>query len=167
MSPTGRRLLWVVASCAVLFLGFAALVLGMFLLGGLTAGAEAQTLADRLMAAIYFRVVFFKGLLPELLLALALWPAVRRLLPGVEGGLARRAGGLALAALAAHAVVAPLLLGVDWPGWPALQMPGLAYQLGTALTSVAGVVAAALAGYGLSHAGQRGLERSGLARSEV
>jgi hypothetical protein len=167
MSRVGRGLLWVVASCAVLFLGFAALVLGMYLLGGLTVGAKAQTLADRLMTAIYFRVVFFKGLLPELLLALALWPGVRRLLPGVERGVARRAGGLALAALVAHAVVAPLLLSVDFPGWPALQMPGLEHKLGTALTSVAGVVAAALAGYRLSHGRRADPQPSGLAGSEV
>lgn len=144
MSPTLRGLLWALASCLLLLLGFGAAVLGVYALGVWLGAPGAGSAPNVTMLAVYFRVVLFKGLLPQLLLALALWPLLRRGLPG----LARRApaAGLALAALAAYAVVAPLLLSVELPGWPALQMRSSFHHLSTALLSLAAVVAAAWSG---------------------
>jgi hypothetical protein len=89
-------------------------------------------------------VVFFKGLLPQLVLALALWPGLRRLLPWVEQSRPGMAAGLVIAVAAAYAVVGPLLLSADFPGWPGLQRRGFYNHVGTAaLTTgaVAGLVA--------------------------
>lgn len=142
-----RLLPWIAVSCVLLCVGFAALVLGMLGLGALRADdAQALSLADRMMAVVYFRVVLVKGLLPQLVLALALWALLRRAWPGVERSFATRAVGLAGLGLAAYAVVAPLLLSADLPGWPALQMRTLEHQIATAFQSVIGVVAAALLG---------------------
>jgi hypothetical protein len=140
-----RALLWVVASCALLFAGFGAVVLGLYWLGIATGSFRADT-AHLIAATTYFRVVFVKGLLPQLVVALALWPLLRRLLPGVERNTARVAAGLALVGLLAYAVVAPLLLTAHLPGWPALQMKSTYHHVGTATLSVAAVVAAGLAG---------------------
>lgn len=140
---------WIAVSGVLLFVGFASVVLGMYGLGVIVAGDEARSLVDRVMTAIYFRVILFKGLLPQLLLALCLWPLLLRVWPAVEEGRAQRIAGLALLAGLAYAVVAPLLLSVELPGWPALQMRSVSHHLGTALLSVAGVVAAALLGHRL------------------
>jgi hypothetical protein len=140
-------LAWGTVSSALLLAAFLVLVLSLYLLGVARAGDEAATLADRMMAVVYFRVVFIKGQLPQLLLSLALWPLLRRALPSLERSVARRAVGLALVALAAYAVVAPLLLSAAWPGWPALQLQRLEHHVGTLVLSVAAVVASALTGW--------------------
>lgn len=153
-------LLWGIVSSALLFLGFAVLVLCMYLAGSAGAAPDLRTEANRLMVGIYFRVVFFKGLLPQLWLALAAWPLLRRAWPDLERGGMRRLAGLGVAALLAYALVAPLLLSADWPGWPALQMRNSSHQIGTALGCVVGVVLAAGAGARLSGARVRPLETS-------
>ena len=55
------------------------------------------------------------------------------------------AAGLALAGGMAYAVVAPLLLSAEYPGWPALQMRGLYHHLGSAALMTGAVVLAGLA----------------------
>ena len=52
--------------------------------------------------------------------------------------------GLALVAGLAYAVVAPLLLTAEYPGWPALQMRGLYHHVGSGVLMTAAVVLAGL-----------------------
>ena len=52
--------------------------------------------------------------------------------------------GLALAGAIAYAVVGPLLLSAEYPGWPALQMRGLYHHLGSAALMTGAVVFAGL-----------------------
>jgi hypothetical protein len=90
---------------------------------------------------VYYRAVVLKGMLPQLLLALALHPWLRRYRRRKAGPLQRaeaaQPGPGALwietfvVASVAYCAVAPALLTIDWPGWPALHMRGGAERLGT------------------------------------
>lgn len=143
MSPMIRTGLRVVVASALLLVGFGAVVALLFRLQLETGGAQVEVHGRSLtLAATYFRVVFFKGLLPQLLLALALWPIAERLVPTTSSAPMRRRLGLALASLVAWLVVAPLLV-VDLPGWPAFHMRTVSHCIGTAVTSVLAVGAAA------------------------
>ena len=129
----------------LLLAGFAAVVTGIYFLALATGTvAPERTGALQIVMANYFRVVFFKGLLPQLVLALALWPAFQRLFPWAERSRTGMAAGLALAGGMAYAVVAPLLLSAEYPGWPALQMRGLYHHLGSAALMTGAVVLAGL-----------------------
>jgi hypothetical protein len=140
-----RAALWLVSSSVILLVGFAAVVTGMYFLGLATGSVDPEkTRTAQTIMATYFRVVFFKGLLPQLALALALWPAFRRLVPSAERSRTGMAVSLALAGAAAYAVVGPLLLAAEYPGWPALQMRGLFHHVGSAVLMTGAVVLAAL-----------------------
>lgn len=144
-SPLIRAALWLVSSIALLLLGFALTVAGMYFLA-LATGTVARENAEpfQVIMATYFRVVFFKGLLPQLVLALAFWPALRHLFPWAERSRTGMAAGLAIAGGMAYAVVAPLLLCAEYPGWPALQMQGLYHHLGSAALMTGAVAVAGL-----------------------
>jgi len=100
----------------------------------------------------YYRAVVLKGLVPQLVLTVLLHPALRRFRVRQAGRAHREEaeapGGGALfvetfvVASLAYCVVAPLGLGVAWPGWPALSMEGPAEQLGTYVGMTAAVSAA-------------------------
>lgn len=140
-------LLWTLASSALLLAVFGGLVLALFFLGQATGSIDpAAGLENRLMTTTYFRVVFFKGLLPQLLLALVLWPLVGARLAGPVASARRETGALALVAALAYALVMPLLLSAEQPGWPALQMRSVGQHLSTAVLCGVAVVAAAWAG---------------------
>jgi len=144
-SSVGRAALWLVSSSVLLLAGFASIVTAMFFLGlatGSIAPEKAKTVQTIMVT--YFRVVFVKGLLPQLLLALAFWPALRRLCPWAERSRSGMAVGLALAAGLAYAIVAPLLLTVEYAGWPALQMRSLYHHVGSASLMTGAVVLAGL-----------------------
>ena len=128
-------------------MGFAVAVTAMYFLGVATGSVDPEnTRPAQVLMAIYFRVVFFKGLLPQLVLALALWPALRRFLPGAERSRTAMAVCLAFAGGLAYAVVAPLLLTAEYPGWPALQVRGLYHHVGSAVLMTGAVVLAGLMG---------------------
>jgi uncharacterized membrane protein YcfT len=144
-SSLGRAALWLVSASVLLLAGFASIVTAMYFLGLATGSiAPGQTEMAQKIMKTYFRVVFFKGLLPQLLLALAFWPALRRLCPWVERSRSGMAVGLALAAALAYAVVAPLLLTAEYPDWPALQMHGLYHHVGSGVLMTGAVVLAGL-----------------------
>jgi len=136
--------LWLLASTGLLLLGFALVVAAVYLLMVVLGNVEPSDLRlQQTAAVVYFRVIFLKGLLPQLLLTLALWPALSRILPWAARGRAGLLGGLAIAAALAYAVVAPLLLTTEWPIGPALRMEGPGDQLGTALLMSGAVALAA------------------------
>lgn len=129
----------------LLLAGFAAVVTGMYFLALATGSIPPERAeAFQMIMKTYFRVVFVKGLLPQLILALAFWPALRRLWPWAERSRSGMVAGLALAAGVAYAVVAPLLLTAVFPDWPALQMRGLYHHVGSGSLMIGGVVFASL-----------------------
>jgi uncharacterized membrane protein YcfT len=144
-SPLVRAALWLLISSLLLLLGFAIVAVGMYFLALATKAVPREsTETFQVVMVTYFRVVFFKGLLPQLVLALAFWPALRRLFPWAARSRTGLAAGLALAGGVAYAVVAPLLLGAEYPGWPALQMQGPYHHLGSAVLMTGAVVLAGL-----------------------
>jgi len=140
----GRSVLWLLLSTAILLLGLGLLVAAMYgivlVRGGLE---EGQLGVQQAAALLYFRVVLLKGLLPQLALTLALWPALSKLLPFARRSRAGLSAGLAIAAALAWAIVAPLVLSTSWPFGPPLRMRGLSDKLGTALLMTAAVATAA------------------------
>ena len=104
-------------------------------------------------ATLYYRVVVLKGLLPQLGLTLALVPALRRFrVRRATPAHAREAAAPGPVSLLlectimsslAYCAVAPFLLTVDLPGWPALRMLEPAQKIGTflAMTAVVAVLA--------------------------
>lgn len=142
-----RGLVWTVASSVLLLAAFGGLVLGLVYLGQVTGSINSDAhLTTRVLTATYFRVVFFKGLLPQLLLALLLWGLLGRWLAGRAPSTRRELLGLTAVAALAYAVVAPLLLTTSQPEWPALQMRSFGQHLSTLLLCVAAVVGVALPG---------------------
>ena len=141
-----RDIAWVALSILLLAFGFAAVVWGGVELGAYTGSIE-RGLSSQVLASTYFRVVLFKGLLPQLLLALALHATLGRPLPRLQT-LPR----LALAVALSYAIVAPLLLTADLPGWPALQLQTWSHHLGTGALMIAGVTATAWTGRRLAYA---------------
>ena len=140
----GVWLLRLGASALLLAAGFGlllALVYGWVTTVGDVPAERAQILQLGLLA--YFRLIFVKGLLPQLVLAVVLWPPLAYLRPTWDAAAGRRLLGLALAAGAAYAVVAPSLLTVDFAGWPALQMQRGADHVTTALLMTGAVSVAA------------------------
>lgn len=144
MNALLRVVLWIGVSSVLLLVGFSLLVATQYVLSVLVGRVEPEI--GRLIATTYFRVVFFKGLLPQLVLALALWATFEQLRPDAARPASRVALGLGFTALLAYAAVAPLLLTVDLLGSPALQLHTTAHHVGTAVGSLAGVVAAGLLG---------------------
>lgn len=137
-------MLWGLAACLLLILGFAAVVVAYFLFArwmGTIPDDRIRVFQTGL--AIYFRIVFLKALVPQLILTLSLWPAAVRMLPSVLSSRSRMLGGLLLTSALAYGVVAPLLLTVAFDGFPALRMENAQDQLGSAALIVAGVALAA------------------------
>ena len=125
-------------SLLLLLLGSGLLLLGTLLFG--SSGSSATT---------YYRVVVLKGLLPQLLITLALHPLLRRFRirkatrAHLKAATTPDAGSLLLeciimAALAYCAVV-PFLLTVDLPGWPALRMIDPGQRIGNFVAMTAGI----------------------------
>ncbi len=111
----------------------ALLLIGVFVLGE-ARGAWRSANEARIMLALYYKVVVIKGLVPQALLALALYPMLRRLRTRGEAAMPGRASellGLAIAGALSFCIVAPLLLSVEYEGWPALQMPSWGNRLGS------------------------------------
>lgn len=139
-----RGVLWLVASALLLALGFGATVLGLYGLARVLGSVDAEGLQTfRVGLVFYFRILYFQALLPGLIVALASWPALVRLAPGVTASRPRILAGLFLCASVAYAVVAPLLLSARGDGSPGLRMETLADQVGTAGLVIAAVAVAA------------------------
>jgi hypothetical protein len=136
--------LWLLTSSLLLLGGFALVAYGLY---GLAIVLEAVP-ADKLRSfqvgmAIYFRVVFFQGLLPGLVLALLLWPAAARVIPRLGSSRARLLGGLTVCASLAYAAVGPLLLTTRIEGEPAMKMQGAFDQIASAALMIGAVALAA------------------------
>jgi hypothetical protein len=118
-----RAALWVSSASLLLAVGFLGLVYAVSVL----ARARSEPASVRGMQTalvIYARVVLVKGLLPQLLLTLALWPALDRLLSLRRRGRLGVVAGVASAAALAALVVAPTLLTAALPGLPAVRFQG-------------------------------------------
>lgn len=126
-------------STAVALVGFEALCAAT---GSSEAGSPGR-LHGRPSWTAYYRAVVLKGMLPQLVVALPLHPWLRRLRrrqasPALvdeaahPGPWTRSVETFVLATLA-YCLVAPTLLTMDWPGWPALHMLGAAQRIGTYL----------------------------------
>jgi hypothetical protein len=140
-----RAGLWVVTASAILVFGFAALIFGIYWLGTALGSIDPEHAKEAQIALVfYFQTVGIKGLLPQLLLGLAIFWGLTRAFPKLA--LTRRglAAGLALAAALAYGVVAPLLLTASFEGWPALKMRHLSQHIATFLMMTGAVVAACL-----------------------
>lgn len=113
--------------------GFLAYVFGVSLL------AEGESVRQTQVALmIYARTILVKGLVPQTLLALALLPACRRVLPGPD------LPAVVASALAAALAVAALLLPLDLPMLPAVRYTGVWNFTATVLELTAAVAAAVL-----------------------
>jgi hypothetical protein len=125
---------------ALLLVGSAVLVLGLYL-ATLVMGALQQPPRDPLPALTYYQAVVLKGLLPQLLLTLALHPLVRRArvrwaTPATrpEAAAPDRSAlllELLIVSALAYCAVAPFLLTVELGAWPALQMTTSGQQVTT------------------------------------
>jgi hypothetical protein len=132
------------AACALLLLtsGGALLMVGLYALG-LATGAWKVPAEAKLVLTIYYKVVVVKGLAPQLLLSLLIWPLLRKLRSAEDAGRLRLWLELLAAAALAFCVVAPLLLSVDFEHWPALSMPGWGSRLANLVMMSIAVAAAA------------------------
>jgi type II secretory pathway component PulC len=114
---------WALCSALLLSLGFVAVVA----IGARIAAGQGASMQQTLLAfAVYTKVVLFKGLLPALFVALALWAWLDR-----GGRLARRgwrwsAVGLALAATLGSVAAAAGLMPLAIPGLPPVRYTGTA-----------------------------------------
>lgn len=107
---------------------------GLLLGGALLLGYSSSS------ATLYYKVVILKGLLPQLLITLALHPLLRRFRvrratrAHLQSATTPDAGSLLLEciimAALAYCAVAPFLLTVDLPGWPALHMVDAEQRMG-------------------------------------
>lgn len=137
-----RRFAPALESVLILMLG-STLILGLALLLG---PSESS-------AALYYRVVVFKGLLPQLVLTLALLPVlrrfrVRRTTPAHAREAADPGPGshlleCAVMASLAYTAVIPFLVSMNLPGWPALRITEPTQKIGNflAMTAVVALVA--------------------------
>ncbi len=134
-----RALLWLASAALLLVIGFGAVVFGIYGLARVLGSVDAENLkAFQIMLPFYFKLVCFRGLMPCMVLTLAFWPGVVRLLPGVVEKRGRLLAGLVLAALPAYAIVGPLLLNADFEGGASLRMRSVVDHLATATGIVAG-----------------------------
>ncbi len=137
--PDRRDLLEAAGAVALLLVGTAVPIATLGVVGALVASNDAAGTSWW----TYYRVVVLKGMLPQLLVALPLHPLLRRYRrrhagpaqaaeAARPGTWARLVETFVLASLA-YCAVAPTLLVVAWPGWPALRMSGPAEQIGSYL----------------------------------
>lgn len=140
-----RALLWVATASAILVLGFALFTVAFYWLARAFGSLDpAQLNRAKVVLVFYFQIVAIRGLLPQLLLGLALWWGLASAFPrfaNTRGGLA---AGLAVAAALAYGVVAPLLLTASFEGWPVFKMRGFFQHIVTFVMMTASVVAAGL-----------------------
>jgi len=131
------------AACALALLmsGGALLMVGFYYLGLFTGSWKVPAEA-KLVLTIYYKVVVVKGLVPQLLLALLIWPALRALRPAQDAGRWRLWLEFLAAGALAFCLTAPLLLSADFEHWPALSMPGWGSRLAN-LALMSGAVAMA------------------------
>ena len=139
-----RAALWVTASSSLLLLSFSLVVWALYVLMLGSSSLEPDKVRQlQLMMTFYFRIVFFQSLLPGLLCALAIWPFVARLVPGLCEGRGRLFLGLLLASVLAYALVEPLLLMMQSSGAPNLRMQDASDHVGSAIGVVGSVAVGA------------------------
>ena len=139
-----RAALWVTASSSLLLVSFSLVVGALYALMLGSSSLEPEKVGQlQLMMTFYFRIVFIQGLLPGLLCALAIWPFVARLMPGVREGRGRLFLGLLLASALAYALVAPSLLTMQSGGAPGLRMQDASDQVASAIGVVGSVAVGA------------------------
>ncbi len=150
--PVVRALLAPSLSVSLLVVGSGAVIFGFHLLA-MAIGAFEERAHGQIPIAIYYRVIVLKGLLPQLLLTLALHPLARR--ARVRWATpATRPEAVAPSRLAllrelfvvsalAYCAVAPFLLTVDYSSAPALQMTTAGQQITTfvLMTGLTGLAA--------------------------
>jgi type II secretory pathway component PulC len=159
-----RALWWLPAAALLLAFGFLAwLGVASYLAGRSLDPAEIGRMQTAFV--LYARFTLFKGLLPALALAYALWPLLERAF-----GLARRGGlasalGIIAASAAASTAVAALLLPSDlWGFASVVRHAGSAQLAQTCAEMTAGVAAALLvARWGLRSRAQLPVWLSGVA----
>lgn len=132
---------WALAATGLLAAGFLAYV---YLASLVAAGhlEQAETARTQRALVMYARVVLVKGLLPQLWIALALWPVLGRALARRLRGRAGEALGLLACATLAGLVVLPTLLVADLPGLPAVRFRDLGNAAATLAETTAAVAAA-------------------------
>ena len=141
--PVRVGLLWGLSSALLLTFGFLAL---MYVVNRL---AQAQTdpatvRQTQLALVIYARVVLLKGLLPQLAIALALWPVLDRLFAFQRRGRMGLVAGLTLSALLAALIVAPTLLPLNLDSLPAVKFRSVGNFVASVLEMTAAVATATL-----------------------
>ena len=138
---------------ALLWLPLAALLLAFGFVGWLALAAQiasrslgpAETAHLQTAFVLYARFVVFKGLLPALALALALWPGVERIFALERRGWLARVLGIAAASAVASSAVAGLLLPSHlWGRVAVVRYSGFAHLAQTCAEMTAGVAAALL-----------------------
>jgi general secretion pathway protein C len=136
-----RALLWLVAAAVLLTAGFLAwLLISAYLAGRSLDPAETARL--QLALVLYARVVLFKGLLPQLVLAFALWPLAERVFALERRGWLGAAAGMIAASAVASVAIAGLLLPSNAWGLAAVRYPGLARYVQTCAEMTAAAAAA-------------------------
>ena len=139
-----RALLWLPLAALLLALGFIAwLALASHIAG--RSLDPAATARMQTAFVVYARVTLFKGLLPALALALALWPLFERAF-GLDrrGALARALGIVCASAVASTAVAALLLPSPLWGFASVVRYAGVGHLAQTCAEMTAGVAAALL-----------------------
>jgi hypothetical protein len=135
--PSSRNVLVAVFAMALLLVG-TAVVLGSLFLLALSLGMLNEPKEAAVATGMYYRVIIAKGLAPQLLLTLIFHPLLRRWLERSRGTQSPVPSGewvrlalLAVSSALAYCVVAPFLLTVEMPMWPALQMKSLGNHAGS------------------------------------
>jgi hypothetical protein len=125
-NPVLQAVVWLVCAVALLLVGLFLVVYAVWTAGhALGVMGDIDSAQSQLALVTYYRVVVFKGLLPQLLLSLAIWPLACRLLPFATQGRKGLTAALAIVAGLAFAVVVPTLLTSEFAGLPALRMRGI------------------------------------------
>jgi general secretion pathway protein C len=137
-----RALLWLPAAALLLAFGFLAwLVVGAQIAGRSLGPAETAQL--RTAFVLYARFVLFKGLLPALALAVALFPLVERMFALERRGVLAGALGIVAASAVASAAVAGLVLPSNlWGDFSVARYAGALHFAETCAEMTAGVAAA-------------------------
>ena len=138
-SGLGRALVWSAAAAVLLSCGFLFFV---FLASRLASGDADAVDETRRALVVYARIVWLKGLLPQLAVCLLLFLAAERPFRLSASGRPRVGAALFGCALLAGAVALPLLT-VDAPGWPGVVFQGPGNVVATLLEMSAAVTAAA------------------------
>jgi hypothetical protein len=127
-------------SAVFLAMGFGFTLAAYFLYARITGvvGDDGAQIVLPGLAACY-RLILFKGLLPQLVLVLALWLPLSLRWPTARTSPPRRLLAICFVATVAYGLVAPLLLTTNFDGLPALQMNRLSDHASTAALMIAAV----------------------------